>query len=234
VDPAKASKGLQQTLSQAQGAPQHGVGKIVAARTSNFDRGQQPPSRMAQRLQYQSVESDKFQQVSMMFGIRFGTAWSEVKFSLPDHCFRFGLFEDHVDRARNYTHPGEHLTPDATRSQVGAFPTLLLHDLLAEAETEFDVLVTVDTTSGTNKTWQDADSPLWFPNHPPIDLNSSGSTLWPSRGSRPGIVEAGSTNCGLRSKLRTAERRSASRSRPKPTRPTTAPDATIQQVSYDP
>jgi hypothetical protein len=58
-------------------------------------------------------------------------------------------------------------------------------ELLAEAETEFDVLVTVDT----NLNWQDADSPLWFSNHPPIALNT-GSTfrplLWPSRRSRLG------------------------------------------------
>src|SRR6266550_7514629 len=41
-----------------------------------------------------------------------------------------------------------------------------------------------------NKTWQDTDSPLWFSNHPPIALNTSGSTfrplLWPSRRSSPG------------------------------------------------
>jgi hypothetical protein len=40
-----------------------------------------------------------------------------------------------------------------------------------------------------NKTWQDAESPLWFSNHPPIALNTSGGTfrplLWPSRRSSP-------------------------------------------------
>ena len=45
-------------------------------------------------------------------------------------------------------------------------------------------------TSGINKTWQSADSPLWFSNHPPIALNTSGSTfrplLWPSRRSSSG------------------------------------------------
>jgi hypothetical protein len=190
-------------------APQHGVGKIVAARTSDFNREQQPPSRMAQRLQYQSVESNRFQQISIMFGIRFGTRGSEVKFSLPDHFFRFGPFEDHIDRARNYTHLGEHLTTEASRSQVGAFPTLLLHDLLAEAETEFDMLVTVDTTSDTNKTSQDAHSSLWFPDHPPIDLNTSASTfrplLWPSRRSSPG--DRASRQHQLRPSMQTQTRR---------------------------
>jgi len=55
-------------------------------------------------------------------------------------------------------------------------------------------------TSCINKNWQDAGSPLWFSNHPPIALNTSGSTflplLWPSRRSRLGrsFRSAGSTD----------------------------------------
>ena len=46
-------------------------------------------------------------------------------------------------------------------------------ELLAEGETEFDVLVTVNTNLLYQQNLAGADSPLWFSNHPPIALNTS-------------------------------------------------------------
>jgi len=59
------------------------VGKIVAAKASDFNKEQQTSTSGKQQVQYQSLRNNKFQQVSIGFGIWFGTRGSEVQILSP-------------------------------------------------------------------------------------------------------------------------------------------------------
>jgi hypothetical protein len=65
----------------------HGVGKIEAAKASNFNKEQEISTGCSQKIQYQSVRNNKFQQVSIPLGIWFGTRGSEVQILSPRPIF---------------------------------------------------------------------------------------------------------------------------------------------------
>src|SRR4029077_19396460 len=65
------------------GAPQLAVGKNVTYKASNFQKAQQLSTNGPQQVQYQSLKNLIFQQVSIGFGIWFGTRGSEVQILSP-------------------------------------------------------------------------------------------------------------------------------------------------------
>jgi hypothetical protein len=58
------------------GSPHWAVGKNVAVKAANFNKAQQFSTNAPQQVQYQSLKNLENQQISIHFGIWFGTRWS--------------------------------------------------------------------------------------------------------------------------------------------------------------
>jgi hypothetical protein len=79
----KAARCCNRKLYRERGSVYRIVGDSVAVKASKNHRVQQRLRNRPQQVQYQSVASSKFQQVSISFGTWFGTRGSEVQILSP-------------------------------------------------------------------------------------------------------------------------------------------------------